>query len=346
MKHTLLIITALMLIVGCSESDAQTYQFANGFHDNGMVKEIKYHKKTRDGIELVKGETYYSSGQKESEGTYKDGEKDGKWTQWYENGQKKAEETYKDGVSNGKHTHWHENGKKKAEITYKDGELDGLSTTWYENGQKQLEDTYKDGILDGKSTDWYENGQKRLTIYYSMGVVSYYLNKAYESSLISFDPVFVLCDRSSLELIPETWLFSTEFWQQVTNNLFSAAAKAIIIDGSLQNVSEWYESIPNDRSGKLIYLTTQEPTKSSYIMDLSLSPYNSFPGFQFHLFLESFSLFQIVDVADVDLRDFDVDIDWMDMLIDSTNWAYDIPGMGGLDSSPFKDKIVIIMYQP
>jgi len=62
-----------MLIVGIT--DAQTYQFANGFHDNGMVKEIKYHKKTRDGIELVKGETYYSSGQKESEGTYKDGER-------------------------------------------------------------------------------------------------------------------------------------------------------------------------------------------------------------------------------------------------------------------------------
>ena len=73
MKHTLLITTALMLIVGIT--DAQTYQFANGFHDNGMVKEIKYHKKTRDGIELVKGETYYSSGQKESEGTYKDGER-------------------------------------------------------------------------------------------------------------------------------------------------------------------------------------------------------------------------------------------------------------------------------
>jgi len=75
MKHTLLITTALMLIVGIT--DAQTYQFANGFHDNGMVKEIKYHKKTRDGIELVKGETYYSSGQKESEGTYKDGSRMG-----------------------------------------------------------------------------------------------------------------------------------------------------------------------------------------------------------------------------------------------------------------------------
>ena len=109
MKHTLLIITALMLIVGCSESDAQTYQFANGFHDNGMVKEIKYHKKTRDGIELVKGETYYSSGQKMSEKTYKDGKEDGLETWWHDNGQKRSEATYKDGELI-EETYWDEDG--------------------------------------------------------------------------------------------------------------------------------------------------------------------------------------------------------------------------------------------
>ena len=57
---------------------------------------------------------------------------------------------------------------------------------------------------------------------------------------------------------------------------------------------------------------------------------------------DSYSLFQVVDVADVDLRDFDADIDWMDMFIDTTHWAYDIPGMGGLEESPFLDKVVLI----
>ena len=107
MKQTLLIITALMLVVGIT--DAQTYQFANGFHDNGMVKEIKYHKKTRDGIELVKGETYYSSGQKESEETLKNGKRDGLYTEWYGNGQKESEVTYKDGELIGR-TWWNEDG--------------------------------------------------------------------------------------------------------------------------------------------------------------------------------------------------------------------------------------------
>ena len=110
MKQTLLIITALMLMLGCSKVEGkQDLIPVVETYDNGMVKEIKYHKKTRDGIELVKGETYYSSGQKESEGTYKDGEKDGLWTDWDENGQKRAEDTYKDGELIGR-TWWNEDG--------------------------------------------------------------------------------------------------------------------------------------------------------------------------------------------------------------------------------------------
>ena len=359
MKHTLLIttalfITSLMLFVGCGSSEKEPVDETILINKEGVMY-------LPDSDTPYTGEVFtnYDTGEKEYQGTYENGllvsysylHKDGRVKDPV-NGETLIDRSGLLYEVNGQKPYTgdvfelYDDGGRKHSGSLKGGKKDKLWTEWSDNGKKQRELTYKDGILDGKSTDWYENGQKRLTIYYSMGVVSYYLNKAYESSLISFDPVFVLCDRSSLELIPETWLFSTEFWQQVTNNLFSAAAKAIIIDGSLQNVSEWYESIPNDRSGKLIYLTTQEPTKSSYIMDLSLSPYNSFPGFQFHLFLESFSLFQIVDVADVDLRDFDADIDWMDMFIDSTHWAYYMPGMGGLDSSPFKDKIVIIMYQP
>ena len=40
---------------------------------------------------------HYENGQKELEGYYKDGKKDGKWIYWYENGQVKSEDYYKDG---------------------------------------------------------------------------------------------------------------------------------------------------------------------------------------------------------------------------------------------------------
>ena len=45
-------------------------------------------------------------GQKEFEGSYKDGKRGGLGTDWYENGQKKFEGTYKDGEEVGLFTGW------------------------------------------------------------------------------------------------------------------------------------------------------------------------------------------------------------------------------------------------
>jgi len=87
MKHTLLIITALMLIVGCSESDAQQKVITvTETYEDGEVSKISYHKITGNKIELVKEIKWYENGQKDSEGTYKDGEKDGKWIGYGEDG--------------------------------------------------------------------------------------------------------------------------------------------------------------------------------------------------------------------------------------------------------------------
>jgi antitoxin component YwqK of YwqJK toxin-antitoxin module len=62
------------------------------------------------------------------------------WTRivrsWNENGEKETECTFKDGEKLDEIvTEWYENGTKKAEHTYKDGKLDGLVTEWYKNGK-------------------------------------------------------------------------------------------------------------------------------------------------------------------------------------------------------------------
>ena len=104
MKHTLLIITALMLVVGCSESDAQRSRNiivsdVIEYHDNeGIPKKIRVYDISRDKVALTYKEIeFYRNGQKSAEGTYKDGIKDGKWTGWHENGQKIVEGTWKNG---------------------------------------------------------------------------------------------------------------------------------------------------------------------------------------------------------------------------------------------------------
>ena len=75
----------------------------------------------------------YENEQKKKEGTIKDGEKDGKWTEWYDNGQKTYEQNWKDGKLDGLVTHWFENGQKKSEITYKDGKNEIIGE-WNEDG--------------------------------------------------------------------------------------------------------------------------------------------------------------------------------------------------------------------
>jgi len=88
MKHTLLIITALMLVVGCSKP----------INDEALIDKdgLKYHPDTK---ELYSGDVFknYLGGKTEYEGSYKNGTPDGKWTEWHENGQKSEERTYKNG---------------------------------------------------------------------------------------------------------------------------------------------------------------------------------------------------------------------------------------------------------
>ena len=136
MKKTLLIILPLLLIVGCSKVEGkQDLIPVVETYNNGDIKSITYHKKTRNKIEKVKYEEYHWNG-----------------------GQKKKEETYKDGIKDGLYTEWFDNGQKYWEVTYKDGKLDGLLTSWYANGQKKWEATFRGGeFISSKCWDWNGN---------------------------------------------------------------------------------------------------------------------------------------------------------------------------------------------
>jgi antitoxin component YwqK of YwqJK toxin-antitoxin module len=77
----------------------------------------------------------------------------------YTTGQKRSEGTYKDGKQEGLVTWLYESGKKRGERTYKDGKLEGLATMWHKNGQKRYEETYKDGKKVSE-TKWDEEGNE------------------------------------------------------------------------------------------------------------------------------------------------------------------------------------------
>ena len=169
------IILFVLLIVGCSkepinyeetlnERDGVFYTKDTNKPYSGQVFSLyedgkKYDEGTlKDGRMISRTEwSWYDNGQKLSEITYKNREKDGLETNWYENGQKNEEGTWKDGKEDGLWTNWYYNGQKWWEITYKDGKEGGIRTTWYENGQKRWEGTYKDGNIVSYKR-WNEDG--------------------------------------------------------------------------------------------------------------------------------------------------------------------------------------------
>ena len=197
MKRTILFITSLVLIVGCSKpvedstlinKDGLMYLpdsdspysgevFTNydtgekeyqGTYENGLLIEYSYLNKDGTVKEPVNGETlidrnglfYEVNGQKPYTGDV---------FELYKDGSRKSSGTLKGGKNNGLTTGWYENGQKEGEVTFKDGILDGLTTGWYENGQKMFEGTFKDGKQDGLHTIWFENGKKREETNYKDG---------------------------------------------------------------------------------------------------------------------------------------------------------------------------------
>ena len=108
MKHTLLIITALMLTIGYSqETDAKPIDGSTLVWKDGLMY-IPDSDKPYSGVAV----RYYGNGQKREEGTYKDGIRYEKWLKWHDNGQKSDVKNYKDGkrISSKK---WNSDGSVK-----------------------------------------------------------------------------------------------------------------------------------------------------------------------------------------------------------------------------------------
>ena len=84
-----IIISLLILLVGCSKESVEYSKLQNR---GGLLYKINT-EEPYSGLSFE----LYENGQKEWDGTYKDGKGDGLYTMWYENGQKQSDGTWKDG---------------------------------------------------------------------------------------------------------------------------------------------------------------------------------------------------------------------------------------------------------
>ena len=128
----------------------QTREFVEKTHDNGMPKIITIVKESNNKIIITKRTYWYKNGQKQKEGTYKNGLWNGKWTYWNKQGLRYAEGQFRNGKLHGIYNWYYDSGKKFKQEAFKNGVRHGKSTQWYEKGWKQIEGEYEEGKRFGK----------------------------------------------------------------------------------------------------------------------------------------------------------------------------------------------------
>jgi antitoxin component YwqK of YwqJK toxin-antitoxin module len=114
-------------------------------YPNGTPSKIEYYKIENGEEVLVKHVRFFPNGEKQEEGGYLDGKRDGIWTYWHENGNKWSEGFYHAGQNEGKSTVWYENGEIQYSGFYKNDKPDGKWAFYSSNGKKVKEVTYSEG---------------------------------------------------------------------------------------------------------------------------------------------------------------------------------------------------------
>jgi len=94
------------------------------------------------------GDTYFDPPQKQMEGTYSSGNREGLWTTWYMNSMRKEESNYLSGKLSGSIIRWYENGNKSEEGVYDKGKQNGSWTWYYETGIKKEQTGETKRIMD------------------------------------------------------------------------------------------------------------------------------------------------------------------------------------------------------
>ena len=112
---------------------------------------------------------WYLNDNKEAEGYYLDGLKEGAWVYWFQNGVKNSEGTFSEDQRSGLWLFYNEDGSVYKELTYANGVLNGRETKWLVSASdtlgKEYEKFWKEGELNGPSTTWANGFRSKMVTY-------------------------------------------------------------------------------------------------------------------------------------------------------------------------------------
>jgi len=138
-NHTYTTIVLLMFLASSCRFEQKVIEET---YPDGTPKRVCIYKGKGENREMIRETTYYENKQKQMEGEFKDGKRNGLWVSWYMNGRKWSEGSFKNGKSEGKRATYFENGKLRYEGAYKNDERVGKWRFYDEAGKLITEEDY------------------------------------------------------------------------------------------------------------------------------------------------------------------------------------------------------------
>lgn len=155
-----------------SETKSPEVEVVEEKYDNGVIRKRVEGKRNAEGEFVPHGltTTWYESGLKWTEITFRDGVKNGPQRKWYNTGAEWSNSGYSDGVEHGVWTAYHPNGEKAREIHIDHGVWEGPYVEYHPNGRKSMEVMFVKGLRQGISTVYNDDGTVAFVTDYIDGV--------------------------------------------------------------------------------------------------------------------------------------------------------------------------------
>lgn len=112
---------------------------------------------------------------------YKDGLRQGEWTETWENGSPRNQTSYKDGKKDGKYVTYSTTGNPLKSIGYKNDEKDGEEISYYTNGKIEKSVGYAGGKRNGLTREYfYDSGKLKSEYHFKNGLLEGDYKRFYE----------------------------------------------------------------------------------------------------------------------------------------------------------------------
>ena len=168
MTKLLPIMMVMGLMGGCGK---EVKVWEEEYSKDEVKEEYQYyhHPKTNRRIKDGWYRSYHKNGEHKKIGTYKDNERDGKWSFFTDYGTE-TKGIYKEGKKwSGEFVLYYESGKVRYEENYVNGRRKGKSVFYDESGKVRYEENYVDGKREGKEVLYYESGTVKQELNYVSG---------------------------------------------------------------------------------------------------------------------------------------------------------------------------------